>query len=68
MRDAPALSTDGTVDADNRARECNNPVCVKVSGPGALPEHVVAATLFDDIRRRPPRPANALLVPSRLKS
>ena len=31
--------------------ECDNPVCVKVSGPGALCEHVVAGTQFDNMRR-----------------
>ena len=30
--------------------ECDNPLCVKVSGPGALCEHVVAGTQFDNMR------------------
>ena len=30
---------------------CDNPVCVKVSGPGALCEYVVAGTQFDNMRR-----------------
>jgi hypothetical protein len=29
----------------------DNPVCVKVSGPGALCEHVVSGTQFDNMRR-----------------
>ena len=31
--------------------ECDNPVCVKVSGPGARCEHVVAGTQLDNMRR-----------------
>jgi hypothetical protein len=31
--------------------ECDIPVCVKVSVPGALREHVVAGTQFDNMRR-----------------
>ena len=44
-RYALALATGSAVGADVFAlHECDNPVCVKVSGPGALCEHVVAGT------------------------
>ena len=47
-----ALFSGSTLGADVFAlRECHNPVCVKVSGPGALCEYVVAGTQFDNIRR-----------------
>jgi hypothetical protein len=52
-RYALALATGSAVGADVFAlRECDNPVCVKVSGSGALCEHVVAGTQFDNMRRR----------------
>jgi hypothetical protein len=51
-RYALALATGSAVGADVFAlHECDNPVCVKVSGPGALCEHVVAGTQFDNMRR-----------------
>jgi hypothetical protein len=31
--------------------KCDIPVCVEVSVPGALREHVVAGTQFDNMRR-----------------
>ncbi len=44
-RYALALATGSALGADVFALyECDNPVCVKVSGPGALCEHVVAGT------------------------
>lgn len=44
-RYALALATSGTVDPDVLAlQECDKPVYVKVSGPGALREHVLAGT------------------------
>ena len=47
-----ALFSGSTLGADVFAlRECDNPVCVKVSGPGALCEYVVAGTQFDNMRR-----------------
>jgi hypothetical protein len=49
---ALALATKSAVGADVFAlHECDNPVCVKVSGPGALCAHVVAGTQFDNMRR-----------------
>jgi len=52
-RYALALATGSAVGTDVFAlRECDNPVCVKVSGSGALCEHVVAGTQFDNMRRR----------------
>jgi hypothetical protein len=46
------LATGSALAADVFAlHECDNPVCVKVSGPGALCEHVVAGTQFDNMRR-----------------
>ena len=51
-RYALALATGSAVGADVFAlHECDNPVCVKVSGPGALCEPVVAGTQFDNMRR-----------------
>jgi hypothetical protein len=51
-RYALALATGSDLGADVFAlHECDNPVCVKVSGPGALCEHVVAGTQFDNMRR-----------------
>jgi len=51
-RYALALATGSALDADVFAlHECDNPVCVKVSGPEALCEHVVAGTQFDNMRR-----------------
>jgi hypothetical protein len=51
-RYALALATGSALVADVFAlHECDNPVCVKVSGPGALCEHVVAGTQFDNMRR-----------------
>ena len=51
-RYALALSTGSTLGADVFAlHECDNPVCVEVSGPGALREDVVAGTQFDNMRR-----------------
>ena len=51
-RYALALATGSAVGADVFAlHECDNPVCVKVSGSGALCEHVVAGTQFDNMRR-----------------
>jgi hypothetical protein len=51
-RCALALATGSALGADVFAlHECDNPVCVKVSGPGALCEHVVAGTQFDNMRR-----------------
>ena len=51
-RYALALATGSAVGADVFAlHECDNPVCVKVSGPGALCEHVVAGSQFDNMRR-----------------
>ena len=45
---ALALATKSAVGADVFAlHECDNPVCVKVSGPGALRAHVVAGTQFE---------------------
>ena len=47
-----ALATGSAVGADVFAlHECDNPVCVKLSGPGALCEHVVAGTQLDNMRR-----------------
>jgi hypothetical protein len=47
-----ALATGSAVGADVFAlHECDNPLCVKVSGSGALCEHVVAGTQFDNMRR-----------------
>jgi hypothetical protein len=37
--------------AATRRHPEENPVCVKVSGPGALYEHVVAGTQFDNMPR-----------------
>ena len=51
-RYALALATGSAVGADVFAlHECDNPVCVKVSEAGALCEHVVAGTQFDNMRR-----------------
>jgi hypothetical protein len=51
-RYALALATGSALGADVFAsHECDNPVCVKVSGPSALCEHVVAGTQFDNMRR-----------------
>jgi hypothetical protein len=51
-RYALALATGSALGADVFAlHECDNPLCVKVSGPGALCEHVVAGTQFDNMRR-----------------
>ena len=51
-RYALALATGSAAGADVFAlHECDNPVCVKVSGPEALCEHVVAGTQFDNMRR-----------------
>ena len=51
-RYALALATGSAVGADVFAlHECDNPVCVKVSGPWALCEHVVAGSQFDNMRR-----------------
>ena len=51
-RYALALATGSALGADVFALHvCDNPVCVKVSGPGALCEHVVAGTQFDNMRR-----------------
>jgi hypothetical protein len=51
-RYALALATGSALGADVFAlRECDNPVRVKVSGAGALCEHVVAGTQFDNMRR-----------------
>jgi hypothetical protein len=51
-RYALALATGSALGADVFAlHECDNPVCVKVSGPGSLCEHVVAGTQFDNMRR-----------------
>jgi hypothetical protein len=47
-----ALATGSALGADVFAlHECDNPVCVKVSGPGAPCEHVVAGAQFDNMRR-----------------
>jgi hypothetical protein len=49
-RYALALATGSAVGADVFAlHECDNPVCVKVSEAGALCEHVVAGTQFDNM-------------------
>jgi hypothetical protein len=59
-RYALALATGSAVGADVFAlHECDNPVCVKVSGSGALCEHVVAGTQFDNMRRMRGRGAEA---------
>ena len=51
-RYALALATGSALGADVFAlHECDNPVCVKVSGPGARCEHVVAGTQLDNMRR-----------------
>jgi hypothetical protein len=51
-RYALALATGSAVGADVFAlHECDNPVCVRVSGSGAVCEHVVAGTQFDNMRR-----------------
>ena len=51
-RYALALATGSAVGADVFAlHECDNPVCVKVSEAGALCEHVMAGTQFDNMRR-----------------
>ena len=51
-RYALALATGSALGADVFAlHECDNPVCIKVSGPGALCEHVVAGTQLDNMRR-----------------
>jgi hypothetical protein len=51
-RYALALATGSALGADVFAlHECDNPVCLKVTGPGALCEHVVAGTQFDNMRR-----------------
>ena len=51
-RYALALATGSALGADVFAlHECDNPVCVEVSGPGALCEHVVAGAQFDNMRR-----------------
>ena len=51
-RYALALATGSALGADVFAlHECDNPLCVKVSGSGALCEHVVAGTQFDNMRR-----------------
>jgi hypothetical protein len=51
-RYALALATGSALGAYVFAlHECDNPVCVKVSGPEALCEHVVAGTQFDNMRR-----------------
>ena len=51
-RYALASATGSAVGADVFALHgCDNPVCVKVSGPEALCEHVVAGTQFDNMRR-----------------
>ena len=51
-RYALALATGSAVGADVFAlHEWDNPVCVKVSGSGALGEHVVGGTQFDNMRR-----------------
>ena len=51
-RYALAFATGSAVGTDVFAlHECDNPVCVKVSGPRALCEHVVADTQFDNMRR-----------------
>ena len=51
-RYALALATGAAVGADVFAlHECDNPVCVKVSPPGSLRQHVVAGTQFDNMRR-----------------
>jgi hypothetical protein len=57
-RHALAFATGSAVGADVFAlHECDNALCVKVSGSGALCEHVVAGTQFDNMRRmaRAPR-------------
>jgi hypothetical protein len=60
-RYALALATGSAVGADVFAlHECDNPVCVKVSGSGALCEHVVAGTQFDNMRRMRGRGAEAV--------
>jgi len=51
-RYALALATGSALGADMFAlHECDDPVCVKVSGSRALCEHVVAGTQFDNMRR-----------------
>ena len=51
-RYALALATGSALGADVFAlHECDNPVCVEVSEPGALCEHVVAGAQFDNMRR-----------------
>jgi hypothetical protein len=51
-RYALALATGSALGADVFAlHECDNPVCIKVSGPGALCKHVVAGTQLDNMRR-----------------
>jgi hypothetical protein len=51
-RYALALATGSALGADVFAlHECDNPVCVKVSGPGARCEHLVAGTQLDNMRR-----------------
>jgi hypothetical protein len=62
-RYALALATGSAVGADVFAlHECDNPVCVKVSGPEALCEHVVAGTQFDNMRRMA-RARRGVLIP-----
>jgi hypothetical protein len=57
-RYALALATGSAVGADVFAlHECDNPLCVKVSGPEALCEHVVAGTQFDNIAAHGAGPA-----------
>ena len=51
-RYALALATGSALGSDVFAlHECDDPVCFKVSGPGAPGEHVVAGTQFDNMRR-----------------
>ena len=51
-RYALASATGSALGSDVFAlHECDDPVCFKVSGPGAPGEHVVAGTQFDNMRR-----------------
>ncbi len=57
-RYALALATSGTISANVFVlHACDNPTYVKVGEPGALREHVVAGTQFDNTRHKTRRPA-----------